>query len=95
MINQDAIAVMAEVLRKHGVRRASLFGSTVRGDETAKSDVDLLVEMDEGTSLLDLVGIKLEIEELLHRKVDVVTYDSIHPLLKDRILREQEQIYEA
>lgn len=95
MINQDAIAVMAEVLRKHGVRRASLFGSTVRGEETSESDVDLLVEMDEGTSLLDLVGIKLEIEELLHRKVDVVTYDSIHPLLKDRILREQEQIYEA
>jgi predicted nucleotidyltransferase len=83
------------VLKKHSVRRASLFGSTARGEESRDSDVDLLVEMEEGSSLLDLAGLKLDLEEVLQREVDVMTYDSIHPLLKDQILREQEQIYEA
>jgi len=81
-----------EVLKKHGVKRAALFGSVVKGEATEKSDVDLLVEFEEGKSLLDLAGLKIEIEELLKRKVDVLTYDSIHPLLKQRILSEQEII---
>lgn len=95
MNKQKVISAIALVLRKHGVRRASLFGSTARGDSASRSDVDLLVEMGEGKSLLDLVGIKLDLEESLKREVDVLTYDSIHPLLKDQILREQEPIYEA
>lgn len=95
MDKKDLITLIAEVLRKHGVRRASLFGSTATGDSSSQSDVDLLVDMQDGKSLLDLVGIKLELEELLRREVDILTYDSIHPLLKDQILREQEQIYEA
>lgn len=57
--------------------------------------MDLLVEMGEGKSLLDLIGIKIDLEESLEREVDVVTYDSINPPVKDQILREQEPIYEA
>ena len=92
---QEIIATTARVLRNHGVRRAALFGSLVRGEATPHSDIDLLVEMSDGQSLLDLVDVKLDLEESLQRKVDVLTYDSISPLLRDQILREQEPIYEA
>jgi hypothetical protein len=80
------------VLRKHRVDRASLFGSVVRGEDTPGSDIDLLVEMPPEASLLDLAGLKLDLEELLDREVDVVTYRSLHPLLRDRILAEQRPI---
>ncbi len=79
-------------LRQNDVKRASLFGSIVRGELTDESDIDILVEFKGKKSLLDLVGLKLELEELLKREVDVLTYNSLHPLLKDRILREQEVI---
>ena len=81
------------VLPKYGIKRAAFFGSLARGEAVAKSDVDLLVEFGTESSLLDLVGLKLELQVLLKRKVDVVTYKSLHPLLKDRILREQVPIY--
>jgi predicted nucleotidyltransferase len=78
-----------EILHKHQVKRASLFGSVVRGEDTEDSDIDLLVEFDGRKSLLDLVGLKLDLEDTLQREFDVLTYDSLHPLLKDRILKEQ------
>ena len=81
-----------KALKRNDVKRASLFGSVVRGELTDESDIDILVEFRGRKSLLDLVGLKLELEEVLKRKVDVLTYNSLHPLLKDRILREQEVI---
>ena len=71
---------------------ASVFGSFVRGEQTSHSDVDFLVEFEPGRSLLDLSGLRLELEDLLGREVDVVTRNALHPRLKDRILREQVQI---
>ena len=84
--------MIIEVLRKHEVRKAALFGSIVRGEATEESDIDLLIEFEGRKSLLDLAGLKLELQESLRRKVDVVTYKSLHPLLKDRILSEQRVI---
>ncbi len=84
--------VIINVLEKYGARRAALFGSIVRGEATKESDIDLLIEFEGRKSLLDLVGLKLELQELLKRKVDVLTYGSLHPLLKERILNEQEVI---
>ncbi len=80
---------VGHVLRANGVRRAALFGSMVTGEDTSGSDVDMLVEFEGKKSLLDLAGLKLELEELLGRKVDVLTYSSLNPLLRDRILKEQ------
>lgn len=80
------------ILRKYGVIKASLFGSIVRGENTDKSDIDLLVELPETASLLELASLKMDLEELLEKKVDVLTYDSLHPLLKDKILHEQEAV---
>lgn len=80
------------VLKKYDVNKASLFGSIVRGETTEDSDIDLLVEFSGKKSLLDLAGLKIELEELLKVRVDVLTYSSLHPLLKERILGEQEAI---
>ena len=83
---------LIEVLKKHGVKKAALFGSIVRGEATEESDIDLLIEFGGRKSLLDLAGLKLELQELLRRRIDVLTYKSLHPLLKERILSEQEVI---
>ena len=83
---------LIDVLRKHDVKKAALFGSIVRGEATEESDIDLLVEFEGKKSLLDLVDLKLDLQEIVRRKVDVLTYKSLHPLLKERILREQEVI---
>ena len=77
------------VLKKHDVSRASLFGSVVIGEAREDSDIDLLVEIKKDISLLDFVGLKLELEETLGKKVDLVEYDTIKPLIKESILSEQ------
>ncbi len=84
------------VLKRHNVSRAGLFGSFLRGEETPASDLDLLVEFKdrENKTLLDLIGLELELSDLLNKKVDVLTYNSLHPRLKDYILKEQEVFYE-
>jgi Predicted nucleotidyltransferases len=77
------------ILQRYGVKRAGLFGSCVRGEMSEDSDIDILVEIDKNISLLDFVGIKLEIEETLGKRIDLVEYHTIKPLLKDRILKEE------
>lgn len=77
------------VLKKANVKKASLFGSYVRGDNTNNSDIDVLVDMPDHATLIELAGIKQDLEELLHKKVDVVTYNGICPMLKGSILDSQ------
>ena len=77
------------ILTGRGVVRAAIFGSLVRGEMKEGSDIDILVELPEDKSLLDLVALKLELEEALGREVDLVEYSTIHPLLKEQILNEQ------
>jgi len=80
---------ISPILQRYGVKKAGLFGSCVRGDMKANSDIDILVEIERDISLLDFVGLKLEIEEALGNKVDLVEYNTIKPLLRERILKEQ------
>lgn len=80
------------ILKNYHVKKAGLFGSYVRRKMKQNSDIDILVEIDRNISLLDFVGIKLEIEEALERKVDLVEYSAIKPLLKERILNEEVRI---
>jgi predicted nucleotidyltransferase len=80
---------ITEILLKHGVRRAAFFGSVARNEVGEKSDIDLIVDMAAGKSLLDLVDIKLEIEDLLGVSVDILTYKSLLPAMKDIVLKEQ------
>ena len=84
------------ILKKYGIKKAALFGSFARGEQKPDSDIDILVKFKdrENKTLLDLVGLELELVDVLNRKVDVLTYNSIHPLLKDYILKEQVVFYE-
>lgn len=80
------------VLKKAGVTRSSLFGSYVRGEEKEDSDIDMLIEIPRGTTLFDIVELQMRLEEKLQKKVDLVTYRSIHPRLRESILHNQVQI---
>lgn len=80
------------VLKDAGVIRSSIFGSYARGDQSDDSDIDLLVELPKGKSLLDLVRLQRKLGEALVKKVDLLTYNSISPLIKDFIQRDQIQI---
>lgn len=82
-------AKTAMILRSAGVRRAAVFGSFARGDAINKSDLDLLIEFPKGKGLFDFVALKHRLEEVLGRKVDLVTYRSLSPYLRDQVLREQ------
>ena len=77
------------ILKKYNVKRAGMFGSVARAEARKDSDIDILVELPDGATLFDLVGLKIELEERLKRKVDVLTYNSIYHLLKERILSEE------
>jgi hypothetical protein len=79
---------LAAIAERFGVRSASLFGSRARDEANAASDLDLLVRMEAGRSLLDLVGFKLAVQELLGIRVDVVTESGLSPYLRERILQE-------
>jgi predicted nucleotidyltransferase len=76
------------ISRLHGARSVRLFGSHVRRTPTEASDVDLLVELEPGSSLLDLVAIKQDLEDLLRCKVDVVTESSLSPYIREDVLKE-------
>ncbi len=80
------------ILRRHNVIRAALFGSIVRGEMKKTSDVDVLVEIRGQKSLLDVVALRQELEDAVGRKVDLVQYSAIHPMLRERILKEQKVI---
>lgn len=73
---------------KHGVRSIRVFGSFARGEETVDSDIDLLVELEPKRSLLDMISMKHEIEDLTGRKVDVVTAKGISPYLVEQVTKE-------
>ena len=77
-----------ELAARHGATEVRVFGSLARGEGTERSDLDLLVTLEEKRSLLDLVGLKQDIEELLHRSVDVVTEPALSPYIRDRVLAE-------
>jgi predicted nucleotidyltransferase len=94
MTRYDIKSRIIPVLMRQGVLKAALFGSYARNEADDNSDIDILVKMGRTKTLLDLVALRLELREKLGRKVDVLTYDSINPLLKVRILREQKLIYE-
>jgi len=80
------------ILKKHDVKRASLFGSIIRDEMSDQSDIDILIEFNGDKSLLDLAALKIELEETLQCKIDVLTYNSLHPLLRNYILAEQVEI---
>lgn len=80
---------LVPILKRCGVKRASLFGSYVRDEAKEDSDIDILVELDDYVGLFDFIGLKLEIEDVIRKKVDLVEFCTIKPAFRDRILKEQ------
>jgi len=77
-----------QLASRHGAHHVRVFGSVARGEAGPTSDIDLLVQMDSGRSLLDLIGLAQELESILQRKVDVLTDEGLSPYLKERIQAE-------
>lgn len=80
---------MLSLARRHGMRSVSVFGSTARGEARQSSDVDLLVEVEEGRSLFDLIAFKLDVEALLGCEVDVVSRNGVSPHLAEYVFAEE------
>lgn len=85
---------MTPILQDQGVIKAAVFGSQAIDEAKENSDVDLLVQLEDGKSLMDLMRLQFVLEDKLGKKVDLLTYASIHPLFKDIILKEQKIIYD-
>lgn len=79
-------AELLAIARRRGVTELRVFGSMSRGDGGNDSDVDLLITLPPGTSALALGGLVLDTQELLGRRVDVVTEASLHPALREQVL---------
>ena len=77
-----------EIAARHGARKVRVFGSVARGTARRGSDVDFLVDMDEGRSLLDHSALVLELERLLKRPVDVASERGLRPSLRKDVLKD-------
>jgi uncharacterized protein len=80
------------ILKSAGITKSAIFGSYFRGDAKETSDIDFLIAFPEDTTLLDVVRLQRALEEQLQKKVDLVSYNAISPLLKDSILKYQYQL---
>jgi len=85
---EDILRIAAE----HGATSVRVFGSVARGEADAESDIDFVVELKEGRSLFDLGGLLMDLQELVGRKVDVVTEGGLHWYIRDRILHEAQAL---
>jgi hypothetical protein len=86
-------SALIAVLRRYGVQRAGLFGSIVRGDARPDSDVDLLIQPPPTMSLFGFSELALALEDLLGRPVDLVTYASLHPRLRNSVYANYDQLF--
>ena len=77
---------------KHGASNIRVFGSIAKGTADENSDIDFLVELEAGRSLFDLGGLLMDLQDLLHRKVDVVTEKGLHWYIRDKVLKEARPI---
>ncbi|HET6442595.1 MAG TPA: nucleotidyltransferase family protein [Phycisphaerae bacterium] len=88
---EDLRAKRGEILQiaaKRGARNVRIFGSAARGEADERSDVDVLVDMEPGRSLLDMGGLLMDLQELLGRRVDVVSERGLRERIRERVLRE-------
>ena len=90
---QRIAKIAVPILKKSGVVKAGIFGSYARGEAKKKSDIDMLIKVGRKKfSLLDHVRLERELEEKLHKKVDLLTYNGVNLLLKNKILDEEIRI---
>ncbi|MDC3411999.1 nucleotidyltransferase family protein [Aquibacillus sp. 3ASR75-11] len=89
MINdvlQEKRDIILKSAGQHGIHNVRIFGSVSRLEDGPSSDLDLLVDFEEGRSLFDLIRFKQEVEDIINTRVDVVTENSIHWSMKEEVL---------
>lgn len=91
LVDEHRAEILA-IAKRHGLRDVRVFGSMARGDAGDGSDVDLLVTLPPEKTGLALGGMLMDVQTLLNRRVDVVTEKGLHPLIRDRVLREAEPL---
>jgi len=85
---------ISPILKKYGVKRAGVFGSFSRGEDTPQSDVDILISIGKPMGMFAYMQMKREIEFVLEKKIDIVTEKSINKFIRPYIIKEVKQIYE-
>jgi predicted nucleotidyltransferase len=93
MLSQKEIQIIIETLKPYNPKRIGLFGSVARNEETSTSDIDILYSFDSPISLFGLVDIQNELQKKLHKKIDLVSQNAVHPLLKESIFNDLKIIY--
>ena len=92
-LSDDIKKKIITILVKY-VKKISIFGSYARNEATPKSDLDLIVEFPKGITLLDHIGIEMELSEALNMKIDLLSRNGISPYIKNQVLKEAIVIYE-
>jgi uncharacterized protein len=87
-ILKDKREKILRITASHGAQNVRVFGSLARGEAGPDSDIDILVELDHGRSLLDIIAIKQDLEDLMECDVDVVTEAAISPYIREQVLKE-------
>jgi len=85
---QEKREAILQLAAKHGAQNVRVFGSVARREADEQSDIDFLVEMEPGRSLLDMGGLLMDLRELLGREVDIVTERGLKPRIRERVLKE-------
>ncbi|MBI5362716.1 MAG: nucleotidyltransferase family protein [Planctomycetes bacterium] len=96
MVGIDALAPhrarILELARRHGVRRLRVFGSFARGTAREESDLDLIADLEPDRTLFDLGAFGMDLEELLGRRVDLVTEPALHWSIRETVLSESKPL---
>ena len=88
----DNRSKILSLANQHGIKSMKIFGSMARGEANEASDADFLVEMEDGYDLFDLGSCLMELQDLLHCKVDMVTTEALHPRIRENILKEAQSL---
>ncbi|MDH3673398.1 MAG: nucleotidyltransferase domain-containing protein [Gammaproteobacteria bacterium] len=80
--------LIKQIARRHGVSKVRIFGSYLHGTQKDDSDIDLLIDLEPGRGLFDLVALKRDLEDEIGKHVDVVTEGALSPYMKEDVLRE-------
>lgn len=91
---EPLIEIIQNYLKTQPVKRAYLFGSYARNEQDNESDIDLMVELDDMVGLYKFVGIQIGLEELLGKKVDLISTEGISPAIKPHIEKDKQLVYE-
>jgi hypothetical protein len=83
---------ITNIIKKRGIKKAGIFGSYARGEQNKNSDIDILIEPSKEMGFFEIVNLEEELKKSLKKKIDLLTYASIHKLLRDKILKEEIKI---